>query len=91
LDDRYNAVRFIAHRSLKRLPGFGDFDYDFISAPTIRSAAVVSARNVWRQTQDSQKHPFASQTLIDPAGQILDADFQRLLRLRDDRPVEFAE
>jgi hypothetical protein len=91
LDDRYNAVRFIAHRSLKRLPGFANFDYDFMSGPSIRSAAVTNARQVWRQTQDGQKRPFASQTLIDPAGQILDADFQRLLRQRDDSPVEFAE
>ena len=91
LDDRYNAVRFIAHRSLKRLPGFGGFDYDFMSAPTMRSAAVVHARNVWQQTQHGQKRPFASPTLVDPAGHILDADFQRLLRLRDDSPVEFAE
>ena len=91
LDDRYNAVRFIAHRSLKRLPGFGDFDFDFMSAPTMRSAAVVKVRNVWQQTQDGQKPPFAGQTLIDSAGQILDADFQRLLRLRDDRPVTLAE
>ncbi len=91
LDDRYNAVRFIAQRSLKRLPGFGDFEYDFISAPNVRSAAVDHARNVWQQAQDGQKPPFASRTLIDPAGQILEADFQRLLRLRDDSPVELAE
>jgi hypothetical protein len=91
LDDRYNAVRFIAHRSLKRLPGFGDFEYDFMSAPATRAAAVVNARNLWQQTQDGQKRPFATQTLIDHAGRNLDADFHRLLRQRDDRPVEIAE
>ncbi|MBS0260616.1 MAG: C cytochrome precursor [Planctomycetes bacterium] len=91
LDDRYNAVRFIAHRSLRRLPGFGDFDYDFVGAPAIRSAAVVNARKVWQQSQDGQKRPFAPQTLIDPTGHIREADFQRLLRRRDDRPIEFAE
>jgi hypothetical protein len=91
LDDRYNAVRFIAHRSLKRLPGFGDFDYDFMNSPSMRAAAVVNARNVWQKTQDGQKRPFARATLIEPAGHILDADLQRLLRQRDDSPVEFAE
>jgi hypothetical protein len=95
LDDRYNAVRFMAHRSLKRLPGFGDFEYEFMSGPTIRAAAVVNARGVWQKNQDEdqdrQKRPFASETLIDSAGRVREADFQRLLRQRDDRLVEFAE
>jgi Cytochrome c554 and c-prime len=91
LDDPHDAVRIIAHRSLKRLPGFVDFDYDFLSEPSIRSAAVLNARKVWQKTRDDRKRPFVSQTLIDSTGQILDADFQRLLRQRDDTPVEIAE
>lgn len=91
LDDRYNAVRFIAYRSLKRLPGFADFDYDFVGEPAVRTAAVANARKVWQQNQTNRLRPFPSQTLIDAVGQIQDADFQRLLRQRDDRPVEFAE
>ena len=91
LDDPYDAVRFIAHRSLKRLPGFGDFDYDFVGPPGARAAAAQRARNVWEQSQSGAKRPFARQTLIDPAGRVVDPDFQRLLKLRDDRPVNIAE
>ena len=91
LDDRYDAVRFIAHRSLKRLPGFDDFGYDFIGPPATRYAAKQRARRVWEQSQNGLKRPFARETLIDPAGRINDAEFQRLLKLRDDRPVEISE
>jgi hypothetical protein len=91
LDDPYGAVRFIAHRSLKRLPGFGDFDYDFAGPPATRSAAVLRARKVWEQSHDGLDRPFAPQTLIDSRGRVLGPVFQQLLKLRDDRPVEIAE
>jgi hypothetical protein len=89
LDDPYPAVRFIAYRSLRRLPGFGDFNYDFIGPPAMRSAAPDRARRIW-ENQSTQR-PFARQTLIDPRGRVIESDFQRFLKGRDDRPVFIAE
>ena len=91
LNDRYNAVRFIAHRSLKRLPGFADFDYDFVSEPSVRAAAVEKARSRWRESRSDASPSFSRRMLIDPMGQIIEAEFQRILQQRDESPVELAE
>jgi hypothetical protein len=91
LDDPYDAVRFVTHRSLKKLPGFGQFEYNFIGPPGARSAAVQRAREVWQRVPTGGKRAFERQTLIDPAGRVLDADFQRLLKLRDERPIDISE
>jgi hypothetical protein len=90
LNDPYPAVRFIAHRSLKRLPGFRDFEYDFVAAPAKLAAAPQRAGEIWEKAQGGP-HSFSRQTLIDDKGRVLDADFQRLLKQRDDRPVYVAE
>jgi hypothetical protein len=91
LDDPYDGVRFVAQRSLKRLPGFAEFDYDFVGPPAKRSAAVERARKIWEQSSSAAKHRFAPETLIDPSGKVVNADFHRLLKLRDDRPIDISE
>jgi hypothetical protein len=91
LNDPYPAIRFIAYRSLRRLPGFGDFSYDFNGSPTLLSAAAQRARQVWEQSRGGVQRPFVHQTLIDPKGRVLDSDFQRLLKLRDNRAMFIAE
>ena len=42
LNDRYDAVRFVAKRSLARLPGFRGLDYDFV-APAGRTRSCQRA------------------------------------------------
>jgi hypothetical protein len=91
LNDPYPAVRFIAHRSLKRLPGFADFSYDFVGSPAMLAAASQRARQVWERSHNGVQRPFGRQRLIDSRGCVVDSDFQRLLKLRDDRPVIIAE
>jgi hypothetical protein len=91
LNDPYDAVRFIAHRSLKQYPGFSDFEYDFVGPPEARAEAVQRARKIWEKSLTGTKHAVAPETLIDPAGRLMEADFRRLLRSRNNRPVEIAE
>jgi len=43
LDDPYAAVRFVAQRSLRGLPGFGDFAYDFVAPAADRAEARRAA------------------------------------------------
>jgi hypothetical protein len=88
LDDPYSAVRFIVHRSLKRLPGFADFEYDFVAPREKQTADALRARTLWER---GAKRPLPRATLIDPQGRVLDTDFQRLLKLRDDRPLDISE
>ena len=91
LEDRYDAVRFIAHRSLRRLPGFQDFEYDFVGPPGHRAAARQRALQVWAGSQKSLNRPFARPVLIDGRGHVLETEFQRLWKQRDDRPMEVGE
>ncbi|MCZ6787192.1 MAG: multiheme c-type cytochrome [Planctomycetota bacterium] len=48
LDDTYSAVRFIAHRSLARHPGFGDLQYDFVGPRDGRVAVMNEALDLFR-------------------------------------------
>ena len=88
MDDPYDGVRFVAHKALKRLPGFAEFPYDFVGPPASRAAALQRARQVW---ESGAKRPFAAATLLDSNGRVMALDFQRLLKLRDDRPVDISE
>ena len=47
LDDPYAAVRYIAARSLRKLPGFQEFSYDYIGPRSTRGAAREQAMAVW--------------------------------------------
>ena len=40
LDDPYDAVRYIGSRSLGRVPGFANFQYDYLAPPAERRRAV---------------------------------------------------
>ena len=91
LEDRYDAVRFIAGRSLRRLPGFHEFEYDFVGPPEQRAAAHQRALRTWARAQISQERPFAAPVLIDRQGRVQQTPFQRLWKLRDDRPMAVKE
>lgn len=91
LEDRYDAVRFIAQRSLRRLPGFQEFEYDFVGPPDRRAAARQRALQVWAGSQRSMKWLFAPSVLIDRQGHVLETEFQRLWKQRDDRPMAIVE
>jgi hypothetical protein len=89
--DRYDAVRFIAERSLRRLPGFHDFEYDFVGPPEQRAAAHQRALEIWASAQKSQERPFAAPMLIDGQGRVQQTLFERLWKQRDDRPMKINE
>jgi hypothetical protein len=91
LEDRYDAVRYIAERSLRRLPGFHDFAYDFVGPPEQRAAAHQRALRIWAGAPKSPERPFAAPVLIDGQGRVQQTPFERLWKQRDDRPVTVNE
>jgi hypothetical protein len=91
LEDRYDAVRYIAGRSLRRLPGFRDFGYDFVGPPDQRAAAHRRALEVWAGAPKSPDRPFAPAVLVDAQGRLQRATFERLWKQRDDRPMKINE
>lgn len=88
--DPYDAVRLMAGRSLHTLPGFQDVDYDFLADSKERSVVRRRVWELWRTESQAAAGQNAA-TLINADGRLNEDIFQRLLRGRDDRPVNLAE
>jgi predicted CXXCH cytochrome family protein len=54
LDDPYAAVRIVAYRSLRTLPGFQDLAYDPIAPPALRSRAAETVLRRWEKSTGTQ-------------------------------------
>ena len=91
LDNPYDVVRYISARSLRRLPGYNDFAYDFVAKPPQRARARQRALEAWRAQSDRQAGRTGSEVLIDPDGSLRQNDIARLLSQRDDHPMELGE
>jgi len=90
LVDPYDAVRYIAYRSLRRLPGFNDFRYDFVGPRADRERARRSVIEQWRRA--GAAGPLAREAiLIGPDGGLRQDRVARLLRQRDDHRVRLQE
>jgi predicted CXXCH cytochrome family protein len=89
LEDPYSVVRYIAHRSLTRLPGFADFAYDYIGPKADRTAARERALALWRgQRRPGDARP---EVLLEANGALQEQKFGALLKRRDDRSMELLE
>jgi 1-acyl-sn-glycerol-3-phosphate acyltransferase len=91
LVDPYHAVRFIAYRSLRRLPRFGDFQYDFMGTPVHRDKLRRRAFGIWAQRGSAVERGHRDALLIGTDGGLRTDRFNRLLRQRDDRFIYLAE
>ena len=84
LDDPYDAVRYIAQRSLRLDSRFADWTYDFTDAPATRQKNAVKAMALW------QEKP--GQSLFDLLGADVSTNvFYELRADRDERPVHLLE
>ena len=88
LDDPYAAVRFMAYRSLKRLPAFKDFDYDYLGTPQARARALDRALATWSEQSREQGRREIYQS---PDGTLDQAAVDEVRKRRDNRPVVLAE
>ena len=90
LDDPYAVVRYAAHKSLKRIPAFGDFKFDYVGSDEDRRAAVTEAWAIWNSLPQQTEHPRA-EVLFDDSGHLLREKFDDLLKQRNNRPVNLSE
>jgi hypothetical protein len=90
LDDPYAAVRYVAARSLRRLPGYASFAYDYVGAPTQRHEAAIRAFQLWDASQEATPRPPREALLLGPQG-LRAREFDRLIQQRDDRIVVLSE
>jgi hypothetical protein len=91
LDDPYDAVRYITSRSLRTLPAFRDFAYDYVAPPPARAAMRVRAMEIWRRTRDDVSWRGNAALLINRDGSFNAAVVNRLVRARDNRRVTYRE
>jgi hypothetical protein len=87
LEDPYDAVRFVAARSLRSLPGAGAPGYDFLAAPGARAAAHERVLAGWTHPRGAARPAL----LLDAQGRLDRATFVRLVGERDERPVNLSE
>jgi hypothetical protein len=90
LADPYGVVRYVAARSLRTLPGFNDFQFDFLANLPARAERTSSAVQIWR-SRPVPAHPAKSTILLDDSGRVIESKLRDLLEQRDDRSVTVKE
>ena len=91
LEDPYDAIRYISYRSLRNLPRFEDFEYDFLGPPEANSLANEQVVELWRTQPGNQEGHGTAETLIGTDGALMREQFDQFLRQRNDRRVILLE
>jgi hypothetical protein len=91
LEDPYSSVRIVGSRALKKLPGFDGFSYQLVSTEEERREARSRALQKWQQQADGRTSEPREEILLGPNGSLLRDQLDRLLKQRDDRPIEIPE
>jgi hypothetical protein len=91
LNDRYDAVRIIAYHSLKRLPGFGDFEFDPMAPEDQRKIAVAGVQDRWQQFQLGLGQQSGGAEKMLPAIELDQAQIDQLWQQRDRKRVFLRE
>ncbi len=91
LGDEYSAVRYVAYRSLRTLPGFADFQYDYVAPEEARFARQREARERWSRMRPSEQSRRA-ELLFDSDGRFAGGELERLeAERREDDEMFLAE
>ncbi|MEO2015555.1 MAG: cytochrome c3 family protein, partial [Fuerstiella sp.] len=91
LQDSYAAVRFIAFRSLRRVPGYLTVPYDFIGGDEHWTAVADQVQGYWQSRREPIAPEKAAAVLMDPQRRIAQEQFDKLLQQRDQRPIDLFE
>jgi Cytochrome c552/Cytochrome c554 and c-prime len=91
LNDPYDAVRFIASRSLATVPGYADLHYDFTWPSQRRVPAALGFLERWRQRRAIVGIRTNPELLFDSVGAVQAKTVTRLLQQRNNRPVSLRE
>jgi hypothetical protein len=91
LNDSYDAVRYIAARSLKTLPGYETFVFDFAGPENERAANQRRALGLWRDMRARQGRPGEPTLLFNADGTFIADRIDRLSNQRNNRRVFYRE
>ena len=81
----------MAYRSLVKLPGFEEFDYDFLEAPPRRREAARRAWDHWTGLAVEGAGRTGPEMLLRGPRDPIVAEIARLARERDNSPVVIQE
>jgi hypothetical protein len=91
LNDPYDAVRQIAERSLRSLPGYAEFPYDALAVQDERIAAVENLIPEWFERHRSEIAAMPDTVPLDETFGFDRQMLQALLMQRDQRPIVLTE
>jgi hypothetical protein len=91
LNDSYDAVRYIAARSLKTLPGYENFAFDFAGSENERAINQRRALGLWRDMRDRQGRRGDETLLFNADGTFIADRIDRLTSQRNNRRVFYRE
>ena len=90
LNDRYDAVRYIAYRSLRSLPDYDTYDYDYLATPQERIEQVLSVLQAW-QAGPLARRRLDTELLVNADGSLKTDVMRQLFDRRDNRPLFLRE
>ena len=88
MEDNYDVVRFMAHRSLKTILGYEDTEFDYVSSKPERAAAIAMVRAKW--TTEKRRAGRVA-VLLREDGSFDQPTADRLFDVRDNSPVLLTE
>jgi len=91
LDDPYDAVRFVASRTLRALPGFDALEYDFVAPSAARRESQRRTMSLWDRVRSGPNRRSDAQLLFDARGGLRVDEMLRLLGDRNNRRVLLRE
>lgn len=91
LDDSYSAVRNIAYHSLRTLPGFAGFEYEFDGPPDHRAKAKQRALEQWSARHRESRRRNVSAVPLRKDGGLQQSTVDRLLHEQDQTPLVIIE
>jgi hypothetical protein len=87
--DPYDAVRYVAHKSLTAHPGYADLEFNYVAPKQHWTAAVRKAQEIWMSSAESRAT--GDEILVAPDGSVNREIVARLLKQRNNRRVNFQE
>jgi hypothetical protein len=92
MSDPYRAVSIIAYRSLRKQQGFEEFPFDPVAHRSMQQQPLQQlARRYELLTQERKVATPGPRVLMDSSGKLDEVNYRRLLRQRNDRPVQLSE
>ena len=89
LTDSYDVVRFIGYHSLKELPQFSEFDYDFVGSEQTQQQGRDRVLRLWNESSNRPKP--SRELFISGQRALIEKEFDAMRKLRVDPPMILIE